>query len=274
MAAYTSPLKRYIALPQDHGSWVFLLSPLLIGLFAGGSLTSASAALITAALAAFLLRQPVSIAVKAASGRRSHDELPAAGIWIVLYGAIAALALASLVSKGFFYVLYLAVPGVPVFVWHLYLVSKRAERRQAGVEIIAAGVLALAAPTALWVGRGTYDPWGWALWVLVWLQSAASIVYAYLRLAQRELTAVPDKGTQWRMAARALVYTSFNFVLTLALGIGGVLPPFIFLPFLLQWLESLWGARHPAVGQKPTAIGVRQLIVSTLFTLLFIVTWR
>jgi hypothetical protein len=26
---------RHIALPQDHGSWVFLLSPLLIGLFAG-----------------------------------------------------------------------------------------------------------------------------------------------------------------------------------------------------------------------------------------------
>ena len=29
-------LDRHVALPGDHGSWVFLLGPLLIGLFAGG----------------------------------------------------------------------------------------------------------------------------------------------------------------------------------------------------------------------------------------------
>jgi hypothetical protein len=28
------------------------------------------------------------------------------------------------------------------------------------------------------------------------------------------------------------------------------------------------------VGVKPTAIGIRQLIVSTLFTILFIFNWR
>jgi len=28
------------------------------------------------------------------------------------------------------------------------------------------------------------------------------------------------------------------------------------------------------VGQKPTRIGIRQLIVSTLFTLVFIITWQ
>lgn len=33
---------RQIALPQDHGSWVFLLSPLLIGLFAGGKFSLAA----------------------------------------------------------------------------------------------------------------------------------------------------------------------------------------------------------------------------------------
>ena len=55
--------KRYIALPSDHGSWVFLLSPLLIGLFAGGHWTPAILYLLSGALAAFLLRQPASAAV-------------------------------------------------------------------------------------------------------------------------------------------------------------------------------------------------------------------
>jgi hypothetical protein len=34
------------------------------------------------------------------------------------------------------------------------------------------------------------------------------------------------------------------------------------------------GTLRPAVGYKPTAIGIRQLVVSTLFTILFIITWN
>ena len=170
--------------------------------------------------------------------------------------------------------LYLAIPGIPVFARHLYLVSKRAERRQAGVEILATGVLSLAAPAAYWIGQGGYDPLGWALWLLTWLQSAASIVYAYLRLEQREQVEVPGRSAQWAMGKRALQYTSFNLMLSIALGWSAWLPGWIFVPFLLQWLETLWGITHPATGWKPTAIGIRQLIVSTLFTILFILCWR
>ncbi len=276
----TSLFRKHIALPQDHGSWVFILSPLLIGLFAGGEIKPASINLIVAALGAFLLRQPVSMAIKAYAGRRSRADLPAARFWMLVYGSIVLLALAGLIAEGFGYVLYLAVPGIPVFVWHLYLVSKRAERRQAGVEILATGALSLAAPAAFWIGQGRYDPVGWALWLLTWLQSAASIVYAYLRLQQRTL---PKQGEQaevlersglWRMGKRAFQYTSFNLVLTIALGWFAWLPQWIFVPYLIQWLETIWGITHPAAGWKPTAIGVRQLIVSTLFTVLFILFWR
>ena len=91
---------RHIALPQDHGSWVFLFSPLLIGLFAAQSFTIASLILVIAALAAFLLRQPASIMVKAYSGRRSSRDLPIARFWIVVYSLIglAAFSLLTTVS--------------------------------------------------------------------------------------------------------------------------------------------------------------------------------
>jgi hypothetical protein len=288
----SSMFKRHIALPQDHGSWVFILSPLLIGLFAGGHFSPASINLIVAAMGAFLLRQPVSIAVRAYAGRRSRADLPAARFWMLVYGVIILLAVAGLVAEGFSYILYLAIPGIPVFIWHLYLVSKRAERRQAGVEILATGTLSLAAPAALWIGQGGYNPLGWALWLLTWLQSAASIVYAYLRLQQREMSPKrkQDKGviqsrvqTQskdaerngiWRMSKRTLQYTSFNLLLTIVLGWFAWLPRWIFVPYLVQWIETIWGVFYPATGWKPTAIGVRQLIVSILFTVLFIIFWR
>lgn len=267
-------LRKQIFLPQDHGSWVFIFSPLLIGLFAGGRFTAGSLSLVLAAIAAFLIRQPITMAVKAYSGRRPRSDLNAALLWIVVYGFMILVALIGLIGAGFCYLLILAVPGAFVFAWHLWLVSRRAERRQVNVEILATGVLSLAAPAAYWVGMGRYDTTGWWLWVLVWLQTAASIVYAYLRLEQRDQTEGLVPAQAWKMGRRALAYTSFNLLAVLALGLLSVLPRFIFLPYLIQWLETLWGIFHPAIKWKPTRIGIRQLIVSTLWTISFIVIWR
>ncbi|HEY3473842.1 MAG TPA: YwiC-like family protein, partial [Anaerolineales bacterium] len=267
-------LRKQIFLPLDHGSWVFIFSPLLIGLFAGGRFAIASFSLVVAAIAAFLARQPVTIAVKALSGRRAKSDLPAARFWIMLYGAIALVALLALIRAGFGYLIYLAIPGLPVFAWHLWLVSRREERRQVNVEIIATGVLSLAAPAAYWVGIGRYDPTGWWLWILVWMQTAASIVYAYLRLEQREQAEGQTRAELWRIGVRAFAYTTFNLAAVFVLGFASVLPRFLFIPYLVQWSETLWGIFRPAVKWKPTRIGIRQLIVSTLWTILFIITWR
>jgi hypothetical protein len=179
-----------------------------------------------------------------------------------------------LILLGFGFILLLAIPGIPVFAWHLYLVSKRSERRQAGVEIVASGVLALSAPAAYWIGNGSYSITGWWLFVLTWFQSAASIIYAYLRLAQRELTTIPDRKTRFRMGFRAILYTSFNLISVGIAAASGFLPAWLPLPYLVQWSETLWGVSNPAVGMKPTRIGIRQLIVSCIFTLLFIIAWN
>jgi hypothetical protein len=266
--------RKQIFLPQDHGSWVFLVSPLLIGLVAGGRVSPASLGLVIAAIAAFLIRQPITIAVKAYTGRRAKSDLPAAQLWIAIYGLIALFAVIQLLRGGFGHLLYLAIPGVPVFAWHLWLVSKREERRQVMVEIIATGVLSLAAPAVYWVGLGRYDALGWWLWILVWLQTAASIIYAYLRLEQRDLTKIPMRNELWKMGIPAFIFTTINLAFSLALGVVSILPRFLFLPYLVQWSETLWGIFNPAIRWKPTQIGIRQLIVSTMWTILFILCWR
>ena len=277
----TLDLRKQIFLPQDHGSWVFLFSPLLIGLFAGGRFTFASLSLVIASVTSFLIRQPITIAVKVYSGRRAKSDLPAARFWIAVYALILLSALIGLIRAGFGYLLFLAIPGAPVFAWHLWLVSQREERRQVNVEIIATGVLSLAAPAAYWVGMGRYDPAGWWLWILVWAQNAASIVYAYLRLEQRDQAEGLARRELWKRGMRAFAYTTFNLAAALVLGLiadtfrgVSVLPRWLFLPYLVQWSETLWGIFHPALKWKPTRIGMRQLIVSSLWTILFIITWR
>ena len=274
LIAMKQNFKKQIAIPQDHGSWVFILSPLLAGIFAGGNFNYATLSLTIAAMSAFMIRQPMTVFIKAISGRRPKSDLAPARFWLLIYGSITALALIALIWQGFSYVLYLAIPAAPVFAWHLWLVSQRAERKQAGIEVIATGILSLAAPAAYWVALGGYNPLGWWLWAWTWLQSAASIVYAYLRLEQRELKNQPESSELWRMGKRALIYTSFNLFAALMLGWANLIPQLIFVPFLLQWIETLWGITHPSIGWKPTRIGVRQLIVSTLWTILFIICWR
>lgn len=271
---YTSYLRKQIFLPQDHGAWVFIFSPLFVGLFAGQRFSLPSLYLVIAVLASFLIRQPITIAVKAHSGRRAKSDAPAAAAWITIYGSIIFLALIGLVSAGFTSILLLAIPGAPVFAWHLFLVSQRAERRQVNIEIIATGVLALAAPAAYWVGVGHYNATGWWLWIFTWFQSAASIVYAYLRLEQRGWKDTPPRDELSKHGLRTFAYTTFNLACSLGLGLFSILPKLLFIPFLLQWTETLWGIFHPAIRWKPVQIGIRQLVVSILWTILFILVWK
>ncbi len=267
-------LRKQIFLPQDHGSWVFILMPLFIGLFAGEKFSSPAVYLIVAAMAAFFMRQPVTMAVKIYAGRRPQRDLPAARFWVLIYGLIALLMLVGLVMRGYSIVLTLAIPGILIFGWHLRLVARRDERKQAGLEVVASGAMALAAPAALWVANGGYDAQGWVLWLLVWFQSAASIVHAYMRLEHRTQAQIPARCERIQIGKRALMYTGFNFAATLLLGLSKLLPAFIFIPYLLQFAESLWWAFKPAIHAKPTAVGMRQLAVSTLFTVLFILLWE
>lgn len=266
-------LLKHVAIPNEHGSWVFLFSPLLIGLFAGGSFTGASLLLITAALSAFMIRQPITILVKILSKRRPRSEMNAAFFWIGVYGLIALVSLVGLILMGYLPLLYLAIPAVPVFGWQLWLVSRRSERRQPLVEIAGCGALSLAAPAAFWVGIGQYDPAGWLLWGLVWLQAVVSIHYAYLRLEQRAWKEIPPVQRRYKAGRGVILEATAVLMLVVALSIFALVP--VFLPFAygIQWVETIYGTFKPAVKIKPTIIGLRQLFVSTLFTIAFILTW-
>lgn len=263
---------RHIALPAEHGAWVFLFSPLIIGMATGG-FRPASLLLVAAALAGFLIRQPVTMAVKVFTGRRPRRELPGIAFWLGVYGLVGLVAVVALAALGYGYLLWLALPAAPVFAWHLWLVGRRAERRQMLVEIVASGVLALAAPAAYWVGRGQVDSTGWLLWGLCWAQVAGTILYAYLRLEQRALDRMPAWEQTLRMARPALLYNLVLLVAVIMLATAKFVPLLLPLAFAIQPVEVLWGMARPAVKMKPKVIGIRQLIVSILFTLSFILAW-
>jgi len=159
----------------------------------------------------------------------------------------------------------LAVPGILVFAWHLWLVARREERGQMGIEIVGAGVLALTSPAAYWVCGGISASLPWLLWLLCWLQSAASIVLVYFRLGFRRQASIPPIDERMRAGRRALMYNGFNALLASGLALAGTIPPIMASAFLLMLLDAIGAVARPPVGQPPARIGIRQLVASSLF---------
>lgn len=269
-----SPFVKHIAIPSDHGAWIFLLSPLLIGLFASPSWSIASAVLIIASAAGFLVRQPITILVKVYAKRRPQRDRNPALFWTAAYGIIGFIAVSGLVFLGFTFILPLVIPGSLVFIWYLSQINRRRERGRVEIELAASAGLALVAPAAYWTGTGYMETTGWILFFLVWIQSGASIIYTVLRLNQRSWDGHSDRLQKIKLAKHALIFSTFNLFFVFFCGIFGFLPIMLAAPYTIQFVETIYGTFRPAVDHKPNSIGIRQLLVSVLFTLVFIISWN
>ncbi len=262
-------LNRHVAVPLEHGAWIWWIGPLLIGLAAGGRPGPATLWTVLGAAAAFLIRQPITLTVKTWAGRGSKRVLAPALGWIGVYAGLGALAAGALVGMGYRHVLWLAVPAVPMFVWYLaWLVRRPGQRRQIGLELLGSGVLALAAPAAYWTAGGAGTLAAWTLWGVCWLQSAGSILHVYLRLAQRGLDHAPSPAARLRMGAGSLGFHAAALVVAGGLAAAGVVPPLVALAFAALAGYALFGTLQPALAARPQRIGVQQLAASALFVLL------
>ena len=255
--------KIYV-LPPEHGGWFLLLGPFLFGAVAAAQPNADLIALLCFALASYIARQPLTVLVKALSGRRAKSDVKPALIGLGATGFLAALFLGILLLRGYAFLLWLGIPAGIVLVWQLWLVTQR-EERQLGIELVGAGMLALTAPAAYWVSVGGMSRTGWWLWLLAWVYAASSIVYVYLRLQQRRVKQMPSRAEQWRDGRRTLLYIASAIVLTLALAFLQFVPVWTPLAYVLAGAHYVYGITHPCVGVKPARIGIEQSLATLLF---------
>ena len=270
----SSLLRRGLALPREHGSWVWWLGPFVIGVTAGGQPDVDLAALFVGALAGFLAHQPAAIAVKALVGRRPRADLRPALLWVGIDAAAGAAAGAVLVLRGHAHALLLLLPGAAVFAWSLWLVARRDERRQFLLQVLAAGGLALCAPAAYWVSGGRRYPEPWVLWALCALQSAASIASVFLALEQRLWAMVPPLEARLRAARRSLLLAFGSWLAAAGFAASGHASISVLVPFALVAGDAVFTTLKPCLGARAARIGVRQLLATTAFVVAMIVAWR
>lgn len=169
---------RAVALPPEHGSWGFLFEPLLLGLCVAGSLRGLLLA--SALLCAFLLHQPLKLALKdRLKGRHTPRTVPAER-FAVGYGvsALLLLGIVGITSDLHFLVpLLFALPLLFVQLWY----DARNQSRALIAELC--GTLALGGAAAAIAILG-----GWSfrtalpLWLIVASRSIPSILYVRTRL--------------------------------------------------------------------------------------------
>jgi hypothetical protein len=266
--------KFHLFLPQDHGSWVFVVSPILAGMVLRGGFLPGMAGIILAAISFFLLRQPLGVLVKVYAGRRdSKDFLPAL-VWSIFYGILLLISIGMILLNQQHYILAtMAVPAALMLGWQFILVYRRNERKQRWFEVLSTGLLGFIAAALLWVDSKPFDSEGLLLWLLLFLQAGASIFHAYTRLEQRVWPSVKTFQVRLSTSASTLVFSAFNLVLIVSLGMLEWVSPWLWLAFALQFLEAILGIFQPATGFKPTAIGFRQLAVSVLFLFVLVTLW-
>lgn len=251
---------RRVLLPSEHGGWGLVAEPVALGLLVAFSPTAILLA--GMALAAFLLRQPLRLAL---SDRRRGKVYARTRVATGAAGLLAATVLVlvagawQLAPQPFWAPLAAALPLVAVQVGF----DARLDSRALPAEL--AGALALGCvPAAMALADGWQPAQAWALWGLVAARALPSILYvrALIRRLHREPLA-PGSALAAHGVALALLVAGVRLELAPGAAIvGGAL-------LVVRALAGLW---RPAGSAR--TIGWGEILVGTIYILLLVVGYR
>jgi hypothetical protein len=251
-----------LVVPAEHGGWGFLAEPAILGLALAPS--AAGACLALAALAGFLARQPLRLAM---IDRRKGVRYPRtalagrvfagfSGLALVLLGAASALA-----SPPFWLPLLAAAPvGFVALAFDALGRSREALPEAAGAVALGASAAAIA------LAGGAPAGFAWGAWALLALRAVTSVLYVRARLRlDRGLPAGPRAVHVGHAAA---------FAAATGLASAGWAPWLAPLVFFVLLARSSWGlsARRRAV--RPQVLGLQELGYGLLTLVLLAAGYR
>jgi hypothetical protein len=224
-------------IPHEHGAWVILYAPLLITLAVVPPFRLApSLLLLLAVTGLFLSREAAGLLIR----RRGRAGT---AFWLGVY-LILALAGALPLFLVYHRLALLPVGALVVLLFALHArllvwpARRRLDRSQWG-EILAAGALALTAPAAYVVARGTLDSRAWVLWACCTLFFSSSIFFVKMLLGAGKVRGDFGWPERWRVGRDNLLYHLLLAVSVAALallrgGESGVLAAVAYVPVLAR----------------------------------------
>lgn len=256
--------------PREHGGWGILVFSLALGAGVAGSVTLPWLWLLLTALALFLARYPLTLAV-----RPIHRPRSQALFWGAVYlgGAVLAFLPLLFVYRLWWLSLFaLALAGY--LLADVYLAVSKKQRTAWG-EMVSISGLAMAAPAAYYVSSAVWPAVILYLWLLSFLYHASSVYYVRLKVRHRSLPQFAlSWARRWRLGRSLLLYLTVLLVAVLSLGVGGEIPQLAFLAYLPLMGKAIWGALFPSRVASIRVLGWTEVAHGLLFTGLLIAVYR
>lgn len=243
---------RPIALPVEHGGWSFLGAPILLGMWVAPSVAGIWLSL--AALGAFLMRQPLKLALADRQRGRRYLRTVWAERFVALYGGGTLLAFGGAwwtADHPFWLPLILATPLAVLQLRYDVLKQSRApiaEYSGAAAPGAVAAALALA---------GGWSPGpALLLWLLLVLQAIPAILYVTTRLRLARGMAA------WRAPARIAHISALMVVGSLAWS--GLAPWLTVVAFALLTIRAFVGLMPRRLATPTPLVGAQEVGFSLL----------
>lgn len=254
-------------MPQEHGAWVVLYAPLVIGIaLARPFAPLAQLCLILAVTGAFLIREP---AVQLLKGRQPRRY----AYWLGVYGAVLAAGGLPLLfvwrrwdmlTIGGLAAMFLGIHAL----LQMLPARKRLDRSQWG-EIISVLGLTITAPAAFVAAGGALDGYAVCVWVICALYFAGGILNVKMNLTAVRLKRPLTNADRARVGAPNLLYHAALFALTVwwyvsvSHTVGALLLLLAYLPAVARSVYDTAKVSHRLPPMKK--LGWREAAISVWF---------
>jgi YwiC-like protein len=239
---------RPLLVPVEHGGWGFLLEPIIIALIAVPGLVTVLLSL--AALALFLSRQPLKIAIDDVRHRRRVPRTRvavaiAAGCLLAAMVALAGATMAA--TDAFWPALLLAAPLALVPLWF----DSRSVSRHVVPELAGAKALGGVAAAA-GLAAGLSLPLALSLWASALIRVLPAVVTIRERVSRLHGNAADRRAP---LTAHLLALAG-----AVALALVNLMPWGIASVALVLALRAGWDLRPGAPANTAIRIGIRELV--------------
>jgi hypothetical protein len=246
-------------LPREHGTWAWLLLPLVAGGAAAGSASAPLLLLAAGSLAAFVVRAPLELARRRPAHRGSHL------VWTGLYAVVAVVALTPLLVYYHRWALLPlgavgAASALPVLVFR----DLRYRWRAQGELLVVAG-LAVLAPAAYHAATGDFDGRAAAAWLPPALYGAGSIFYVRMLFEQRRAAPMAGSGP---LRGGVAGYLAVLWTVLAASAALGALPALVLVAFLPLTLKAALALVRRTAVDDVRRTGIVEALHAALFAAL------
>lgn len=238
---------KAVALPAEHGGWGFLLEPILLGLLVAPSWGGVFLAI--SALAAFLTRHPLRLALTDWQRGRRYTRTAMAERFVLLYLTTALLALvAAILAAGPVILLPLALTTPLAAIQLLYDAQNRGRHwlpETAGPTALAASGTSIALAGGWPMGPAL------ALWIVMAARAIPAVLYVRARLRL-------EKGQRPALAP-ALLGHLVSVGLVLVLVWAGLAPYLAVLAMVILLVRAAYGLSKYRRSVAPKVIGFQEM---------------